>query len=315
MADPAVVGSVPPELSTHATSPLLAHALGMALDHVGAAHDSAERWRFGPLVLVSPVEDAAAAALKAAAAARALVLDPAVVIFRDGGSLDREIAAALAADRGDRLVAEFSGRRLVVVDCIDRVAGDDRQAALVHLLDAADRCGTVWVVSTRVHPAAGAGSPRDSRLSGGLVVPLAASLVRPASPGGRPSLARIVRAASRLHDVQPATVVGPSRSRTVAAARSLAMYLARRLTDHSLQEIGAACGGRDHSTVLHGVRVCASRITRDPAFATEVETLVGALAGGIRVESPREESGPHAVGSAALARGLRGRHRGRRRLA
>ena len=155
----------------------------------------------------------------------------------------------------------------------------------------------------------------DSRLCAGLVVPLAARPVRQVQAGTAPSLTRIVRAAARLHDVQPAAIVGPSRSRTVAAARGLAMYLARRLTPHSLQAIGAGCGGRDHSTVLHGVRVCTAKIARDPAFATEVDHLIAHLGmpAARHVTSPTRRSS--SVGSAALAGKLRSRRRGRRRLA
>lgn len=41
------------------------------------------------------------------------------------------------------------------------------------------------------------------------------------------------------------------RSRGIAYPRQIAMYLARRLTDYSLPEIGEYFGGRDHTTVLH----------------------------------------------------------------
>lgn len=41
------------------------------------------------------------------------------------------------------------------------------------------------------------------------------------------------------------------RSRTLVEARQIAMYLCRELTDLSLPKIGAAFGGRDHTTVMH----------------------------------------------------------------
>jgi chromosomal replication initiator protein len=47
---------------------------------------------------------------------------------------------------------------------------------------------------------------------------------------------------------------GQSRSRVLVNARQIAMYLCRELTDMSLPRIGAAFGGRDHTTVMHADR-------------------------------------------------------------
>lgn len=320
MADPAAAGAVPPGAATPSTSRLLGHAVAMALDHAAAPQGAADRWRFGPLVIVSPAEDAASAAVIGAAGLRVPPPAAHAIAMRSGRSFDREIAAALAADRLDRLAARLAASRLVVVDRIDRVGGGQRHRAVAHLLDHVSAAGSIWVVSTATHPATGAGTHVESRLCGGLVVlpPTASpSLALPwqATRGATPSLARIIRVAARLHDVEPAVVTGASRSRTVAAARSLAMYLARRLTGRSLQAIGAACGGRDHSTVLHAVRVCAARIAGDPAFSAEVDLLATTLGARITGGEAPVEARPPGVGCATLARGLRGRRRPRRRLA
>ncbi len=55
------------------------------------------------------------------------------------------------------------------------------------------------------------------------------------------------------------------------------MYLTRRLTDLSLEEIGANFGGRDHSTVLHACRKVAGALARDSLLAGTVNQLQGAL--------------------------------------
>lgn len=287
-------------------SRLLDHAVGLALDHAAAAPGA--RWRFGPLVLVSPAMAAASAAVTAAVEARGgATIDRAVC---SGLDLDREIAAALAGDRLDRITAALAARPLVIVDGIDDVAGE-RQQVLVHVLDAAAAAGGAWIVSTRVHPATGFVPRCASRLCAGLVVPLPTGrAAAPLPAGAAPSVGRIIRAAARLHDVPAAAVVGPSRGRTVTAARSLAMYLARRLTARSYHAIGAACGGRDHTTVLHGVRVCTARLARDQALAADVERVVEELGAAGSPTPPNRRRGN--VGSAMLARAIRGR-RGRRR--
>jgi chromosomal replication initiator protein len=58
----------------------------------------------------------------------------------------------------------------------------------------------------------------------------------------------------------------------VALPRQIGMYIARESTGHSLEEIGAHFGGRDHTTVMHAVKkIAACRSTTpevDRALAT-----------------------------------------------
>jgi chromosomal replication initiator protein len=58
--------------------------------------------------------------------------------------------------------------------------------------------------------------------------------------------------------VSVADLRGDRRQQSIAYPRHIAMYLCRELTDVSLPKIGTKFGGRDHSTVLHGV----NKITR-----------------------------------------------------
>ena len=51
------------------------------------------------------------------------------------------------------------------------------------------------------------------------------------------------------------------------------MYLAKELTPRSLPDIGRRIGGKDHTTVLHGVRKIAALIKLDPNLAAEVATI------------------------------------------
>src|SRR4029079_10999273 len=44
------------------------------------------------------------------------------------------------------------------------------------------------------------------------------------------------------------------RHKNVILPRQIAMYLARKLTSHSLPEIGGAFGGKDHTTILHAYK-------------------------------------------------------------
>lgn len=70
----------------------------------------------------------------------------------------------------------------------------------------------------------------------------------------RISLPRIIDLVTEYYGVKPSDLAGKKRQRRVTVPRQVCMYLARKYTDHSLEEIGACFGGRDHSTVLHAVR-------------------------------------------------------------
>jgi chromosomal replication initiator protein len=72
----------------------------------------------------------------------------------------------------------------------------------------------------------------------------------------------------RLSDLQ-----SRRRTQAVTLPRQVCMYLARRLTNRSLQEIGAFFGGRDHTTVLHAERKIHGIVTRDPAFRGLLEAI------------------------------------------
>jgi chromosomal replication initiator protein len=64
-----------------------------------------------------------------------------------------------------------------------------------------------------------------------------------------------------------------SRTKAVAFPRQIAMYLARQLTHASLAEIGRAFGGKDHTTVLHGVDKIQSLLTEDPKFKKTIDSV------------------------------------------
>ncbi len=67
------------------------------------------------------------------------------------------------------------------------------------------------------------------------------------------------------------------RTRAVAYPRQIAMYLSRELTDHSLPQIGAAFGGRDHTTVIHAHEKISSALQIDTHLQltiTELKNLI-----------------------------------------
>jgi chromosomal replication initiator protein len=88
----------------------------------------------------------------------------------------------------------------------------------------------------------------------------------------RVSVTVIVRAVGAYYRVDADDLCGPRRGAALLP-RQVGMYLARRLTGLSLQQIGAAFGGRDHSTVLHACRKVEQALARDAALSGAVRQL------------------------------------------
>ena len=63
-----------------------------------------------------------------------------------------------------------------------------------------------------------------------------------------------------------------SRKRTVAFPRQIGMYLSRKYTDESLADIGKAFN-RDHSTVLHSIKVVSTKAVRDTSVSGQLNIL------------------------------------------
>ena len=73
--------------------------------------------------------------------------------------------------------------------------------------------------------------------------------------------------------VDEATLRGQSRGREVVAARQIAIYLIRRMSGMSLNDIGKEFGDRDHSTILHSLEKVEKQMRSDPAFAEKVKEI------------------------------------------
>lgn len=93
----------------------------------------------------------------------------------------------------------------------------------------------------------------------------------------RPSVDRIVHKVSGLFGVKARHLQSGKRARQVLLPRQVSMYLARRLTRLSLEQIGAYFGGRDHSTVLHACRKIEQAMVDDAHLSYAVRQLQAEL--------------------------------------
>ena len=83
----------------------------------------------------------------------------------------------------------------------------------------------------------------------------------------------IIEETARYYSLSPDDLRGQRRSKNIAMARQISMYLMRSLTNLSLLDIGEQYEGRNHSTVLSSVRKVEDLIKKDPEVASTVRDI------------------------------------------
>lgn len=83
----------------------------------------------------------------------------------------------------------------------------------------------------------------------------------------------IQRKVAEHYNIRLADMMGPKRARNVARPRQIAMYLSKQLTSRSLPEIGRRFGGRDHTTIMHGVRRIEELLVEDSTMVEDIAVL------------------------------------------
>jgi len=87
------------------------------------------------------------------------------------------------------------------------------------------------------------------------------------------TIEEIQRRVAEHYNMRLSDLIGPKRSRPIARPRQMAMYLCKQMTTRSLPEIGRRFGGRDHTTVIHGVRKIEELLGTDSQLADDLEML------------------------------------------
>lgn len=81
-------------------------------------------------------------------------------------------------------------------------------------------------------------------------------ILQPPRIAGRDIAAEV----AALYALTLADLFGPARAKAISHPRQHAMWEVRRRAPHlSLPQIGRLFGGRDHTTVLHGIRAHEAR--------------------------------------------------------
>jgi len=97
---------------------------------------------------------------------------------------------------------------------------------------------------------------------------------------GVPTMDDIISVVTEHFSVKLTELQSKKRTKSIAFPRQIAMYLARKITRHSLGEIGGFFGGRDHSTVLYAVDRIATAMTQDEETRAQVDGMLDRLQAG-----------------------------------
>lgn len=68
-------------------------------------------------------------------------------------------------------------------------------------------------------------------------------------------------------------IISKNRSSSISKPRQIAMYLCKNMTNASLDAIGGIIGGRDHSTIIHGITVVTNEYENNGSFHEQIETI------------------------------------------
>ncbi|MFN8593420.1 MAG: chromosomal replication initiator protein DnaA [Thermomicrobiales bacterium] len=103
---------------------------------------------------------------------------------------------------------------------------------------------------------------------------------QPRGRRGAPTRDEVVEAVLRHFSITRRELTGRVRTKEIVLPRHITMYLLREQTNASLLDIGSELGGRDHTTVLHGIRQIERAVVRDPSLRSTLMSIREDVAAG-----------------------------------
>ncbi len=178
------------------------------------------------------------------------------------------------ADRALKLAV--ARNRIEALARLGVVSGEAQAEVLEHLVDRTP--GSMRELEGAVNTLAAVAGARLSTLSVDEVQTLLGSALR-GGPERRITVDEIQKTVADHFSLKQADLLSERRTRAVARPRQIAMWLCKQHTTRSYPDIGRRFGGRDHTTVLHGVRKIEELMALDDQIARDVETLTRKLRG------------------------------------
>lgn len=83
----------------------------------------------------------------------------------------------------------------------------------------------------------------------------------------------IIEVVAEHFNLTPLDIISQRRNKDIVYPRQIAMYLCRHMTDTGLQNIGKSLGGRDHTTILHGIDKITADLEGNPTLQNTIDIL------------------------------------------
>jgi chromosomal replication initiator protein len=83
----------------------------------------------------------------------------------------------------------------------------------------------------------------------------------------------IIEVVSEHYHISVDQMISRTRSSDVSYPRQIAMYLCKTMTESPLDSIGSLLGGRDHSTIIHGVKKITEEVETNETTRNAIETI------------------------------------------
>lgn len=95
----------------------------------------------------------------------------------------------------------------------------------------------------------------------------------PGAPLRRVSPQEVLEAVAQYFNLKPTALKGPKRDRPIARPRQLFMYLCRSELNLTHEDIGGLLGGRDHTTIMHGVDTITKELSTNETLRRSLEGI------------------------------------------
>ena len=83
----------------------------------------------------------------------------------------------------------------------------------------------------------------------------------------------IIEVVSEHFQISLDQMISKNRSKDIARPRQIAMYLIRNMTETSLKAVGVILGGKDHSTIKHGIEKIENELKADETLSNTINII------------------------------------------
>ena len=102
-------------------------------------------------------------------------------------------------------------------------------------------------------------------------------LIKVQDDSSKLSETKIIATVADYYSLTPSQITGKIRTSQIAMARHISMYLMRTLLDDPFEKIGQAVGGKDHSSVMSGVKKVEKALKTDRDMQDAIKELTSRL--------------------------------------